>query len=513
MPYCIYLRKSRADTELEAIGEMETLARHEKTLLELAKKLKLNITEIYKEIVSGDTIADRPVVQQVLDEVEQGLWDGVLVMEIERLARGDNIDQGIVARAFKLNGTKIITPSKTYDPDNEFDEEFFEFGLFMSRREYKTIKRRIYRGRVASVKEGKFVGSVPPYGYDKIKIKDGKGYMLIPNENEKDVVKLIYKLYLQGNGMTEICNKLDGLGIKPRNRDMWSKSTVRDILKNPVYIGKIRWSYRQEKLKKDGTEIIKVRNINNECILVDGLHEALISNEDYDQVQKNIKSHITTPVKKDLKLKNPFTGLLFCAKCGSKMTRLGENKRNRYDSVKCSNRYCTNVSAPIYLVEKKALESINKWLEDHKLSLEPKTNNNSENNINNKALEAINFELLKIKNQIEKTYDLLEQGIYTSEIFTKRNKALQQKLEILKLQKIKIEDDVRSVNEKTPAEFVKEIQEFQKAYNFLLDAKDKNILLNNILDRIEYDKDRANTRGNIDNDNFRITVFPKIPKK
>lgn len=161
MPYCMYLRKSRADIELEAQGEMETLARHEKILLELSNKLDLTVTKIFKEIVSGENIAERPEVQKLLSEVEDGLWEGVLVVEIERLARGDTIDQGIVARAFKYGNAKIITPNKIYDPDNEFDEEYFEFGLFMSRREYKTISRRIQRGRIEAVKEGKFIASTP----------------------------------------------------------------------------------------------------------------------------------------------------------------------------------------------------------------------------------------------------------------------------------------------------------------------------------------------------------------
>jgi len=157
MKYCIYLRKSRADLEAEACGDGETLIRHERALLELSKKLNLNIVKIYKEIVSGETIAARPVMQQLLSEVEQGIWDGVLVMEIERLARGDTVDQGIMTQTFKYSNTKIITPMKTYDPNNEFDEEYFEFGLFMSRREYKTINRHLQAGRVASVREGNIV--------------------------------------------------------------------------------------------------------------------------------------------------------------------------------------------------------------------------------------------------------------------------------------------------------------------------------------------------------------------
>ena len=115
MPYCTYLRKSRADAEAEARGEGETLERHRKILFDLAKRLHLDVTKEYAEIVSGETIASRPVVQELLADVEQGLWNGVLVVEVERLARGDTIDQGIIAQTFKFSDTKIITPMKTYD--------------------------------------------------------------------------------------------------------------------------------------------------------------------------------------------------------------------------------------------------------------------------------------------------------------------------------------------------------------------------------------------------------------
>ena len=172
--YCMYLRKSRADLEAETRGEGETLKRHEKILLDLSKKMNISISKIYKEIESGETIAARPVMQQLLSDIEKDMWKGVLVVEVERLARGDTIDQGIVAQAFKYTNTKIITPMKVYDPSNEFDEEYFEFGLFMSRREYKTINRRLQQGRIQSVKEGKYLGTVAPYGYKRVKLKDQK---------------------------------------------------------------------------------------------------------------------------------------------------------------------------------------------------------------------------------------------------------------------------------------------------------------------------------------------------
>ena len=140
--------------EAEAAGSGDTLARHRNTLLELAAARQLSVSKIYEEVVSGDTIAARPQMQQLLSDVEAGRWEGVLVMEVERLARGDTIDQGLVAQAFKFSDTRIITPVKSYDPNNEFDEEYFEFGLFMSRREYKVINRRLQQGPVGLCQGG-----------------------------------------------------------------------------------------------------------------------------------------------------------------------------------------------------------------------------------------------------------------------------------------------------------------------------------------------------------------------
>ena len=172
--YFMYLRKSRKDDELENATIEETLARHERTLLELAHKMKITVDRIYREVVSGETIAARPMMQQMLADMEDGMCDGVLVMEVERLARGNTMDQGLVAQTFQLCDTKIITPMRTYDPQNEADQEYFEFSLFMSRREYKTITRRMQAGRKASFNEGKYIGNIPPYGYDRMKLQGEK---------------------------------------------------------------------------------------------------------------------------------------------------------------------------------------------------------------------------------------------------------------------------------------------------------------------------------------------------
>ena len=304
--YCIYLRKSRADLEAEARGEGESFARHERILIELAKKYKLKIGAIRKELVSGDSISERPVIQEILDEVRIGMWSGVLVVEVERLARGNTKDQGIVAEAFQISNTKIVTPIKIYDPSNEFDQEYFEFGLFMSRREYKVINRRLQNGRISSVGEGKYVGSVAPFGYDRIKIQNDKGYTLKIN-SEADIVKTIFELYAYNDiSLNEIARQLNKMELKPRKSGKWTINTIKDILSNPVYIGKIKWDSRKTiKVYKNG-KIVKTRPRNQNYIIKDGVHEAIIDVKTWNIVQEK-RSKNTAPVPHNDVVQNPLT--------------------------------------------------------------------------------------------------------------------------------------------------------------------------------------------------------------
>ena len=153
----LYLRKSRDD---DNESKEETLARHERMLLDYCSRYDLSIEKIYREVVSGESIAARPQMQKLLEDVQSGDYHGVVVVELERLSRGNPIDQAEVLEIFKKSQTKIYTLNKIYDfsVDDDLDEEFFEFGLFMSGREYKVIKRRVLRGRKKDKKEGYLIG-------------------------------------------------------------------------------------------------------------------------------------------------------------------------------------------------------------------------------------------------------------------------------------------------------------------------------------------------------------------
>ncbi len=287
MHYCMYLRKSRADIH-SGMDVKEVLKRHEDTLYAVAKAMGISIDTVYREVVSGENIADRPMMKTLLSEVEQGIWNGVFVMEIERLARGNTIDQGIIIQAFQHSKTKIITPIKTYAPEDEYDEEYFEFSLFMSRREYKTINRRMQRGRLASIHEGKYPASTPPFGYQKIKLPQEKGFTLSPIPQQAKVVTDIFTAYAGGMTAAAIAELLNQKGIRTAKGNFWKQNAILDILKNPIYIGKLRWNHRQVQKTVVNGEVIKHRPHSKQALLTDGLHPAIVSNELFEQVNQRL---------------------------------------------------------------------------------------------------------------------------------------------------------------------------------------------------------------------------------
>jgi site-specific DNA recombinase len=526
MSYCIYLRKSRADMELEAHGEGETLARHEKTLLDLAKRQKLPICQIYREIVSGETIAARPVVQQLLSEIEKGLWEGVLVMEVERLARGDTIDQGIIAQTFKFTNTKIITPNKTYNPGNEFDEEYFEFGLFMSRREYKTINRRLQQGRLASVKEGKWVGNVPPFGYERIKLRDTKGFSLSPIPQEADIISMIFRYYANGKidtdgahkqmGMTLIARELNQMKVPSRSGKPWTLSTIRDILQNPVYIGKVRWGHRANTKKIDDGRVVLSRPKQKQYTLYDGLHQPLVDQETFAKVQQIIKSRHNKPVPGNAPLKNPLSGLVVCGCCGSKMQRKPSNQKNTSPSLVCYAENCHNKSSLLHIVENKIIEFLGKWLEDYKMEMSEKLDPAAPlaDEIKSQAalIQRLQKDSRNLEKQIDNIHNLLEQGIYSVDKFLERSKILNNKAAAIKdsLKKAVLNLQDLEAKQNNIDNFIPKVENVLQVYPKLTDAKAKNNLLKEVIEKVVYIRKEAGKH--IDPNNFEITVYPKIPK-
>ncbi|ULL14323.1 recombinase family protein [Paenibacillus sp. H1-7] len=517
--YCIYLRKSRADLDAEARGEGETLAKHKRLLLALAKRLKINITQIYQEIVSGDRISDRPEVMKLLGDVEDGKWKGVLVVEVERLARGDTIDQGMVAQAFKQSSTLIVTPNKTYDPNNEFDEEYFEFGLFMSRREYKTIKRRLQRGRESSAGEGNYIGTRPPYGYQLAYNERGERF-LEPHPEQANVVKMIFDWYVNGleengeltdMGGVKIARRLDALGIPTyRGTTKWGFNVILQMLRNEVYIGRIQWkkSNRQKSSSGDRKYNIKQRD-KEEWINVEGKHEPLIDDETFERAALKLKNNLSNPVRDEFKIVNPMAGLIFCGKCEKAMVlkAFPKYRRTKGYSILCNNKYCDCKGSNFDLVENRIIEAAREWLKQYKLSVSKRKAKETNFDVYEQVTKTLQEELKQLEAQKSSLFDFLERKIYDEETFLERSKNLseriQQKQEQLKQSQVQLEEMRKK--EHTKKDVIPTIEQALASYKRSKDQQKKNNNIKSILARVEYTKEKHQS-----GDDFSIKIVPRI---
>ena len=511
--YAMYLRKSRKDLELEQLGEGETLSRHLRILEELCKKLKIVVADndIYKEVVSGESIEARPQIQKLLKLVEQEYYEGVLVVEIERLARGDSIDQGIILKTFKLSNTKIITPAKIYDFNKEIDEEYMEFGLFMSRREYKIISKRLLRGRNISASEGKFVGSRAPYGYNRVKIKHNKGYSLKINEDEAENVRLIFDMYAnQFIKVPDICRHLNSLSIPSPSSSKWTPDGIRRIIKNPVYSGYIKYNDRVTiTTMKDGKaykSFVKNNGKYKDLILVKGIHMPIINEELFSKASNIMRTNYIPPSNQPLK--NPLAGLIRCKNCGRILaTSISRGQKRLY----CKNIDCNNKGSVLTQVEEKVLIFLENWINNKEI-LYSEINNDNSLKIKSNLLKKSKEELEKLKIKKERIYDLFEDGTYTKEVFFERNQKICNSVNDLQIQISNLEKEIMNLeninNEKE--KFVPNLKKVLKDYKSTSNTEQKNYLLKSVIDKIYYLKTETGNRWHPAN--FDIWIIPKIPK-
>jgi len=427
--YAMYLRKSRADAEAEARGQFETLAKHEQILTDLAAKQGITVSRIFREIVSGDTIADRPQVQLLLNDVRAGVFDGVLVTEISRLARGRTTDQGTISEAFSMNGTLIITPSKIYDPMDDADETFFDFELFMARQEYKFIRKRMKAGKDRSRMNGNFINWRAPLGFDKV------GKTLVPNKDLPFVKSLLLDFADGTISLSDAQRRLRAY----TGSDALSYQSTRYLLCNAAYAGysELNMTIAEKYTKEDGTIGVKHKRNRNPDI-VKGTWDGCIDLETREKIRSRIGA--SPRYRKDTQLKNPFAGVLYCARCGKIMCyHYGHRTKPvvRHVWGNYNVQGCQCASYKIEELMQIICDDMERKLEDVSVSLVAEE-------------EEVSVEPLIAKKEAaekkrDSLYTYLEQGIYSTEEFFKRRAYYNDQISALEEEIEKIENKVPEV--------------------------------------------------------------------
>ena len=503
--YAIYLRKSRADAEAEKLGEGETLARHKKILTELAVRKGLYVGKIYQEIVSGETIEARPEIQELIKDCYDGKYRGIIIIEVTRLSRGSQGDAQVIMDCLKYanrnNGLLVVTPTKVYDvAHNSDDEEYMEFELFMSRREYKMIKKRMDRGRKQAVVEGNYMGSYRPYGYDILKTKTSR--TLIENAEEGPIVRKIFEWTVQNN-MTawQVANKLTTMGVPTYTGDPeWSRETIKTILTNPTYTGKVRWNDRMQVKTMVNGELVSSRprsNHTDHYMLYDGKHKGLVDEETFQAASSRFYSDKT---KGDLKLQNPLAGLLVCPNCGKTMVyQQYKNKPTVQPRFNHKQSHLCKVKSVLASdVFNAVTHGLQMYIEDFELKIDNMPDVD-ENNIQDQ-LEKLQAEKRKIEKKMAKLFDAWEEETITNNEFVQRKAVNNERIEAINKQMNDLES---SIPEKE--EYQEKIMRLSDALDAItdekLDADIKNYYLKAIIDKIEF------TREN--NDEFVLDFYLK----
>ena len=342
----VYFRKSRTDDPTLSVEEV--LSKHEAMLDEWAERnlgAKIPEENKYREVVSGETIDDRPEIQKVLKLIESPKIKAILIVEVQRLSRGDLEDAGRLIKLIRYTNTLIITPMKTFDLSDEYDRDMFERELKRGNEFLEYQKKIMGRGRLLSVSQGNYIGTFPPYGYDKIFIQEGKRKCptLAINEEQANVVRMVFDMYVnQDMTFIKIAKRLNELNIPPAVRKYWSQATIVAMITNPHYIGKVRWNFRKTVVVVEDGEVKKTNPTAKEgdYLVYDGKHPAIISNELYELAQQR---HGKTPrVKSKNKLINPLAGIVYC-QCGKAMVMRPAPKATRMycsEQVHCHTRSC-----------------------------------------------------------------------------------------------------------------------------------------------------------------------------
>ncbi len=491
----VYLRKSRSDDPLLSVEEV--LARHEAILDEWAEKNlgeKIPEANKYREVVSGETIADRPEIQTILKKIESPKIKAVLIVEVQRLSRGDLEDAGRIIKLFRFTNTLVITPPKTYDLKDEYDRDAFERELKRGNEFLEYQKKIMNRGRLLSVSQGNYVGSEPPYGYDKIWVMEGKRKCptLAINEDEANVVRMIFHLYVHENmGRVNICHRLDELGIKPPRGERWSPHALKDLLENVHYLGKVKWNWRKIVTVVEDGEIKKTtpKQKMGNYLIFDGKHPAIISDELFEAARD--KQGRNYRAKSSTKVRNPLAGILYC-RCGRAMSLRTYKAHNGKPRLLCDDQVHCGTGSCLY---EELIPLVCDSLEDGIADFEIKMNQNNANS--RKHHEAM------IKNLEKRLKDINAREVSQWEAQSdpdpskRMPQAIFQQLnaKLLK-EKEEVETALHNAYESMPdsTDYEKKIAMFTDALNALRDPKkdaaEKNKLLKDCIERIEYNRQK-----------------------
>ena len=483
LSHLMYLRKSRQDDPNETIEEV--LAKHENILQDFAmRELGGRIPEdnIYREVISGESIEEREEIKKLLSRIEDNDIHGVLVIEPQRLSRGDLIDCGTLISNFQYTSTSVVTPTMTYNLENKMERKFFQDELLRGRDYLEYTKEILMRGRIAAVKRGCYIIPTPPYGFDRIKI--GRDWTLTPND-DADIVRLIFDWYVNEDlACNAVARRLIAEGYPSRFGGKWTGDTIRTILANVHYIGLVRYNYTKEThFVENGVRVARrKKQPDEEVIIAEGKHDGIIPAELFEAAQTKIRNNPRANI--ETKFVNILSGLLKCKKCGKAMrlVQKQEPSPHRYYCKYSTPQHYKSADEPTIL---SALLTVLKEEELPNLQAKVKNGDGNAAVIQKRRLEKLSKQMEEYRQQEDKQYEFLETGKYTQELFDRRNSALREKITACEKEILQARAAIpKNINYEDKVVLLEKAIEALE--NPTMPRKQKNRILRAIIKRIDY---------------------------
>lgn len=433
----------------------------------------------YDDGISGRNVKKRNDFNRMIAmaKEKEHPFEVIYVWKFSRFAR--NQEQAILFKnLLRKNGVSVVSVSEAI-PDGPFGSLIERIIEWMDEFYSINLSAEVQRGFAEKVSRGEPVVP-PPYGYY---MKDKQYY---PDEESgaADIVREVFTLYANGVGLREIAVKLGAQGVRTKKGNMPENRWIEYMLRNPCYIGMVR-------LSLEGERAVSKRDYDNEKIMtVPGTHDAIISQELWDQVQKRLdeqKKIYAKHARKEQPVDYMLKGLVRCSACGSTLAASGISGKNKTRCLQCCSyaKGSCNTSHGITIpkIEAAFMEALRETVKAKQFTIVPKTTKKADT-------PTIDYDKLITleERRLERAREAYLAEIDTIEQYSQNKKEITARIDDLKARKSK--DTTAEVNVEVFAKKVMSVVELIEREDVSVEAK--NEALRTIIEKIVYEKAKNN---------------------
>lgn len=404
----IYTRIS----EQEKDSDRNSIQHQTELLTSLASKKELSICQAYCDNGKSGGNFDRPAFNEMLDDIQSGHINCVLVKDLSRFGR-EHIDANFfIEKLFPRFGVRIITAIEGFDSfEDKARMNSIEVPLInlFNDQYLQQVSNSTKASLHVKMREGKFVGTLEPYAY--IRSANDK-HRLVIDPSVTENVKHIFNWYLEGASLSGIAKRLNELGIenpsawrarlhqRESKTQLWQSQHIAVILSNEVYIGDMV----QGKTSSPNRKVdVRMDVPRDQWIIVKNTHDPIISRKDFYIVQELMKVQ-AKPQNTHLSLSKAslFAGILYCSECGKPMKRhIKQNVRSPHDMrYFCSTyfnlgkQFCTSH----YILETEIYQAVEQQIKKLLSDLERAVSSAQNKDSRRKLLESMSFKIDRLTN-------------------------------------------------------------------------------------------------------------------